>query len=111
MSMSINIKIIDWLKKYRSENISRTEFRALQQELKTHTDEELFPIIEKSWDNFESENLLSPIESYQLFERIRKKINTEPNPRRTVLPKMNWTHVAASAIIFLLSSLSFFFNI
>ena len=108
MSMPINTKIIDWLKKYRSENISRAEFRALQQELKTHTDEELFPIIKKSWDEFDNEKLLSPIESHQLFERIRQNIKSEPNPRRAILPKMNWTHVAASAIIFLLSSLSFF---
>ena len=106
--MPINIKIIDWLKKYCSENISRAEFRALQQELKTHTDEELFPIIERSWDEFDNKKLLSPIESHQLFERIRRNIKSEPNQRRTIFFKMNWMHIAASAIIFLLSSLSFF---
>jgi ferric-dicitrate binding protein FerR (iron transport regulator) len=105
--MSTPIKIITWLKKYQSENISRAEFRELQKELKTYTNEELFPIIEKEWNDFESEKRLSPIESQQLFERIRQDIKSDAT-QKAVQVKINWTHIAASAVIFLLSSLSFF---
>lgn len=104
MSPRINIKIIEWLKKYQSEKISRAEFKKLQQELKNYTDEELFPILEKSWNDFDSKNVLSPIEAQNLFNRIKHDIK----PNTISMPKINWMRVAASVVIFLLSSLSLF---
>jgi ferric-dicitrate binding protein FerR (iron transport regulator) len=54
MSTSKNSNLRDWLTKYQAERISPEEFRELRQAVNNYSDEELFPVLLDSWNDWDS---------------------------------------------------------
>lgn len=103
MSTSIYIKIKDWLTKYQAEQISPKEFRELRREMDNYTDEELFPILQDSWNSWDKNEALSTEDTRDILVRIRKEIDASPAPK---LRKFNWRQMVAAAAFLVLGSIS-----
>lgn len=110
MGTSINNKLKDWFSKYQTEQISREEFREFKQEIDNYTDEELFPVLLDSWNQWHNTSELSPEEAQDLLSRIRQEIK-ETSSSGTNIRKFYWRQIAASIAIFILSSLSVYLYI
>lgn len=103
MSTSIYRNLKDWLTKYQAEQISQEEFRELRQEINNYPDEELFPVLLDSWNNWDNNEKLSPEEARNLLLRIRQEINFAPTLQRR---KFDWRQIAAAIALLIMGSLS-----
>lgn len=103
MSTLIYIKLKNWLTKYQVEQISREEFRELRQEINNYSDEELFPVLFDSWNNWDNNENLSPEEAQNLLLCIRQEINIAPARQRR---KFDWRQIAAAIALLIMGGLS-----
>lgn len=110
MSTSINKKLKDWFSKYQTEQISQEEFRELKKEVNNYTDEELFPVLLDSWNQWENSNTFSQEDAQILLFRIRKEIK-ETSPSIIRVKRVHWRQIAASVAFLLLGSLSMYLYI
>lgn len=103
MSTLIYINLKNWLTKYQTEQISREEFRELRQEINNYSDEELFPVLFDSWNNWDNNENLSPEDAQNLLLCIRQEINIAPARQRR---KFDWRQIAAAIVLLIMGSLS-----
>lgn len=103
MSTLIYINLKNWLTKYQTEQISREEFRELRQEINNYSDEELFPVLFDSWNNWDNNENLSPEEAQNLLLCIRQEINIAPARQRR---KFDWRQIAAAIALLIMGGLS-----
>lgn len=103
MGELINRKLKDWFTKYQAEQISREEFRELREEINNHSDEELFPVLLDSWNNWDTNESLSSEDARSLLVRIRQEMNMIPAPD---VRRFNWRQIAAAIAFLIMGSLS-----
>lgn len=102
MSASVNNILKDRLAKYRTEQINREEFRELAQEISNYSDEELYPVLLDSWNNYDYNKEMPSEDIRELLLRIRR----EAGIGASIQKRMDWRQIAAVIALFILGGLS-----